>query len=426
MIIMATVCLVSPTKQQIPNTELQISEEYIGSKVLRFTSMNAMLELVAFKKTPNGPSPQQTKDQCVYTIWHTDGSSWSHVFDISQQYCSRLKATKIDLRRAKLVTYVDNDGDLHYFVIDDVSSFEFKGWKTEPSDMFDEDCLLKNIEYEVIKPVTRSGEDELFFIYSKSSNADGHYHPNVMFFSTGGKIDSDTFLEETILFDRMPLIFRDTNFGNFSKAVNSVQWREDYQENVISGFWLNYKKGSEGNLCKFAKLDAEAFSQNSRVSAISRYECLNGTNYQGFINYWDRINFWYNVEPATGKLTLCKPSSDNLYEIRSYGDFQSDCQTKVADDLKMDESEYVTEVNSRKDRVVVVRIRSKESFATWREVVVNQGGTDLPDIDVNQNCYSAYRNNFFVVRKNIQSGDLKVEAYPAPEESGGEKIVMFR
>jgi hypothetical protein len=382
-----------------------LSQLHNNSKVIKFQASPTSLTLITY-------SP--TSSSCVLSFFYSLVGSITQTYPLSLSECQRLKITNLNNREPKLLSYVSEKGNFAWQILDQFSKFEdFSFLKN--FNLYEANGLSPFVDYEVVKPVHRWDKyTEFFVLASKASDKDGNY-PGEMFMldSNSSRIGLNN--NSILTLKKSKLNFSD--FFENLENVHSVNWQSDSGKYILSGIWVCGGQQSEGasgsesarvDSCKYARVDSNFFYDGDKPTDLE-WTYFEGMVVSGVINYSDKIDWYYEINPLSGRFKLCSPEENDFEKIIRQNLFERKCGQIVNENLKFEEKEeYVGSVGVRKaDSVSLVKIRSKKlaEVGEWREVFLNLNQADVPEIDTEKFYYAVGEEGLFQIGKELGSGE---------------------
>ena len=147
-------------------------------------------------------------------------------------------------------------------------------------------------------------------------------------------------------------------------------------------------------------------------------QTANTRTYQGVVSFTNNLNYFYAINPDTGKIQVCNKTPKDLEDVRTLSDFTKGCKTKISKDLILKAGEYYTAVGvlgAFNTDLTVVNIKNKSNVdTTLRQVVISFAGGDLPTIDTKTYYYSVFEQTIWRIKKKFNPGETLEASYYQP------------
>ena len=294
-----------------------------------------------------------------------------------------------------------------------------------------------------------SFKKDYFRIFARASGINGTYPSN--FYALVSNSSGEKFTEgshNTLTLKKFDWTFKNTSKDVAFTEIEQVNFVSDHDSDfLLEGQWIfgkgrtktsksDLSKTSSKPACQYGAVDTTNFAYGPSSFFTSMYG-LSGhlsfpcnldaskpaRTYQGVVSYTDSLNFFYAINPDTGRIQVCDGLPESFFQIRSLSQFTSGCKYNTVPDLVLKESEkeYYAAVNILgvgNTRLTVVSIKSRYYLGTWRQVVVSFGAGPLPTIDTSNYLYSVSRNRIWRGSTGSKFGPFYLEYITVGEDTG--------
>ena len=419
------------------------------STVYHFDSANAQAGFI-IHDAANGQDSSVCYNQAIVNETIYGGIATG----FSPQFCSQSSISRVD--RAGHVLFINGDGSFFYSLAQGglSASTVIQGGRFQ-------EAIVNGVEFGATKS-TDGGNNDYFRLFSRAADTQGNYPAN--FYALVANSTDDTFAQDP--FNTLTLKKFDWNFKN---TTDKVQFKNIEQVNFVANLgpqyileaqWITGKGTTKArtpeealsqtaskpacqygavNLRFFAKGPSTQYPQMYGGGGSLAFPCnleANTRTYQGVVSFTNTLNYFYAINPDTGKIQVCNKTPKDLENVKNLTDFTRGCKTKINKDLILKAGEYYTAVGvlgAFNTDLTVVNIKNKSNVdTTLRQVVISFTGGDLPTIDTTTYYYTVYEQTIWRIKKKFNPGETLEASYYQPrrvfEPSSEEKQkepVMF-
>ena len=406
--------------QTAPTEKIYLNEAYKSSTVLRFSSKNGWLELVAWKEDSSELNDQQLP-RCLTTFWWDNNSEDSFLFSmlpLTKSECLRLRYTPWIVRIHGLggltdpviVSYIRDTGSFRWSAIGRKQGI--RDWYIVDSDLFGSEALNKDIEHDIVLyslyqspifllPYQKAGGSDnkyptVTYIFNQTSSGNFTLNSNMAF--SKHRVTPQNWLKTTRDLPEGGWKFSSANFICFKAQTGICGMFMNYIKQYTSSVYISAFAQTYGDDVRTQFKDSFMYSTQFRTSSAQR--TYSGAWSTRTDEEEELLDLTYMMDLNKSEIRVCTPARRTFNNIQSYSQLFRQCDvTKMLSEVN--QNQYITDVTFRKDVVGVYTYVDKSTNESKNGMFSVNSQVVLPPRSLDKNRVAANHLNLLYVWKKF-------------------------